>query len=90
MLDNYEDGYLSRVERDEKLRKLDTEIAGLQPAATTAPIDAEKLARAIVRIFAGFARLPFAPPPRSAPNGRPRGDRGEERDHRPHAGRHNA
>jgi hypothetical protein len=59
VLDNYEDGYTSRAERDEKLRKLDGELASFAPAAPTVAIDAETLAHAIVRIFAGFAKLPF-------------------------------
>jgi len=59
VLDNFEDGYLSRTERDEKVRALDAELARLQPAVAPASLDAEKLARAIVRLFAGFARLPF-------------------------------
>jgi hypothetical protein len=60
VLDNYEDGYLSRAERDEKVRKLDAELARLQPAVTPVTVDPEKLARAIVRTLAGFGRLPFA------------------------------
>jgi DNA invertase Pin-like site-specific DNA recombinase len=59
VLDNYEDGYLSRAERDEKMRALDAELAKLQPTVAPASLDAEKLARAIIRLFAGFARLPF-------------------------------
>jgi hypothetical protein len=60
VLENYEDGYLSRAERDEKIYKLDAEFARLEAATAPVRVDPETLTRAIVRTFAGFRRLPFA------------------------------
>jgi DNA invertase Pin-like site-specific DNA recombinase len=59
ILDNYEDGHITRLERDDKLRRLDTELARLQPAASPLAVNAERLARSVVQTFRDFGKLPF-------------------------------